>query len=264
MEPQDGQSERGIDSLLRRRPEIRSPLDPDFRPAALGHRAFAAEAASANGPDIRLALEQPDGSVFRFKKRILPAHHPAAGANFFFLERLIKFLLWSRGGYRIYFDGPAELGCAPSVAFPGNRRRANSTPTSWAKEFTGQPFEVVVDQGHSAAARQQPATGPASRRLPHRVRSGGQRPESGGGDRRAGLSSARRRCGTRCRNPIRNGISIRSWIRSKRRPSTCRGSMPLAGVRPGFMSIIAFGWRRFFAACRRLCLTGACAIFLWN
>jgi predicted NBD/HSP70 family sugar kinase len=94
------------DAFLLRKPLLPPPLEPGFRPAALACRAFAAEASVP----VRIALEQADGSVFHFNKRLLPTNHAAAGCNFLYLERLIKFLLWSRGGYRVFLDGPAELG----------------------------------------------------------------------------------------------------------------------------------------------------------
>jgi predicted NBD/HSP70 family sugar kinase len=59
---------------------------------------------------VELGLEQVDGSVFRFKAEVLPEKHPQGAANFTYLERMMKFLLWSRGGWRIYFDGPKTLG----------------------------------------------------------------------------------------------------------------------------------------------------------
>jgi len=96
------------DGFLTRAPKIAPPLEPGFRPAALANRAFAAEATLP----VRMALEQADGSVFHFSKSILPPGHAAAGSNFLYLERLIKFLLWSRGGFRVHFDGPPDLGAA--------------------------------------------------------------------------------------------------------------------------------------------------------
>jgi predicted NBD/HSP70 family sugar kinase len=41
--------------------------------------------------------------------RVLPAGHPNADANGFFLERYVKFLLWAFGGWRVWVDGPAGL-----------------------------------------------------------------------------------------------------------------------------------------------------------
>jgi predicted NBD/HSP70 family sugar kinase len=91
-------------------PRITPVLDPHFRPAALANRAFRREVeASGGGERVIIALEQADGSVFHFKTRIFRADHPSAAGNFRYLERFIKFLLWSRGGYKVYFDGPADV-----------------------------------------------------------------------------------------------------------------------------------------------------------
>lgn len=91
-------------------PRIAPVLDPGFRPASLANRAFQSEVeASGGGVRVRLALEQADGSVFHFKTRIFAAGHASAAGNARFVERMLKFLLWSRGASKIYVDGPAEL-----------------------------------------------------------------------------------------------------------------------------------------------------------
>jgi predicted NBD/HSP70 family sugar kinase len=91
-------------------PRVTPILDPGFRPAVLAVRAYQTLVDATPGAvPVRLALEQADGTVFRFDLRLLPGAHPRAAANFVFLERLVKFLLWSRGGWRIYVDGPASL-----------------------------------------------------------------------------------------------------------------------------------------------------------
>ena len=84
-------------------------LDPAFRPAALANRNFL-RGAKDNGVAVGLALERADGSVSRHATRVFAPDRPEASGNFVFLERLVKFLLWSRGGCRIHFAGPMELG----------------------------------------------------------------------------------------------------------------------------------------------------------
>ena len=94
-------------------PRLAPVLDPAFRPAVLANRAFRALCAGTPGsPTVRLAIEQADGSVFRFETPVLPETHPQAAANPIYLERFVKFLLWSRGGWRIHFDGPKPLADA--------------------------------------------------------------------------------------------------------------------------------------------------------
>jgi predicted NBD/HSP70 family sugar kinase len=86
-------------------PKILPVLDPGLRPAVLARRAFEKEATVPVG----IALEQADGSVFRFTMRVLPVGHPNEDANGFFLERYVKFLLWGLGGWRVWIQGPAGL-----------------------------------------------------------------------------------------------------------------------------------------------------------
>jgi len=85
-------------------------LDPQFRPAVLARRAYqAAVRRSGQSVPVILALEQADGSIHRFPTEIFADDAPGAAANYTYLERTLKFLLWSRGGWRIHFDGPAHL-----------------------------------------------------------------------------------------------------------------------------------------------------------
>ena len=91
-------------------PRVTPVLDLDFRPAVLANRAFRQQAQTTPGAvPVCLALEQTDGTVSHFTTQMLPESHPQAAGNFTYLERIAKFLLWSRGGFRIHFDGPAPL-----------------------------------------------------------------------------------------------------------------------------------------------------------
>ncbi len=119
-------------------------LDPQFRPAALATRQFlrAAE-ASGQAEAVIIGLEQADGSIFHYPTRILPAHHPQSAANALHVERLVKFLIWARGGWRIHFAGPAAL--AESL-----RAHFRDTPTGkFDSNLIGEkvydcPIEVVA------------------------------------------------------------------------------------------------------------------------
>jgi predicted NBD/HSP70 family sugar kinase len=106
--PADRMTNNGLALIA---PRIVPVLDPDFRPPALTRREYRAAAlASGCAVPVRIALEQTDGSVFHHVTEIFPAEHTCATGNFTHLERLVKFLLWAWGGWRIYFDGPPDLG----------------------------------------------------------------------------------------------------------------------------------------------------------
>jgi predicted NBD/HSP70 family sugar kinase len=125
-------------------PKVVPVLDPDFRPAALANRHFRQQACATGKPvSARLALEQADGSVFHLATEIFPDDNPQSAGNFVYIERLVKFLLWSRGGFRVYFDGPQALGEKLQRHF-----RETSTGKFDAEIMGGKiyerPFEVVI------------------------------------------------------------------------------------------------------------------------
>jgi predicted NBD/HSP70 family sugar kinase len=101
----------GLSSLALPPPRLVPPLDPGFRPAALAVRAFDAEVAAAGGGvPLVLGLERANGELSRFTTRVFPEDHPRFAANFQHVERLVKFLLWARGGWQVFVGGPQAIG----------------------------------------------------------------------------------------------------------------------------------------------------------
>lgn len=92
-------------------PRFVPPLDDGFRPAALANRAFRqAVANSGAGVPLVLGVERNDGEVSRYETVVFADDHPQAGANLRYAERLVKFLLWQRGGWKVYVGGPRRIG----------------------------------------------------------------------------------------------------------------------------------------------------------
>jgi len=100
-----------METLKLVRPKFVPPLDPDFRPAVLANRAFRKEVtASGAGVPLVLGLERAEGQVSHFETQVFPENHPQAGANLVYVERLVKFLLWQRGAWKVYVGGPPSIG----------------------------------------------------------------------------------------------------------------------------------------------------------
>ena len=87
-------------------PKFRPVLDPEFVPASLWNRAF--RAAGATVP-LALALERERGSISVFRTAVLPHEGANIAANERYCERLLKFLLWQKGGFHVTVDGPREI-----------------------------------------------------------------------------------------------------------------------------------------------------------
>ncbi|NDJ78401.1 MAG: ROK family protein [Chloroflexi bacterium] len=93
------------------KPQFVPPLDEGFRPAVLANRAFQAKVAvmPGGGVPLVLGLERADGIISRFQTRVLPDDHPDATANLPYVERLVKFLLWQRGAWKVYVGGSSVV-----------------------------------------------------------------------------------------------------------------------------------------------------------
>jgi hypothetical protein len=91
-------------------PALRPPLDPDFLPAALWNRAYRELVAADRGARrFALVLTRPDGTTFTHESRVLAAGHPAAELTLRYAERLLKFLLWQKGGSGVRVVGAPEI-----------------------------------------------------------------------------------------------------------------------------------------------------------
>lgn len=91
-------------------PKFLPPLEPEFRPAVLANHAFVAEvAASGKGVPLVLGIERNNGEVSRYETTVFPDGHPKAEANLMYAERLVKFLLWQRGGWKVHVGGPRGI-----------------------------------------------------------------------------------------------------------------------------------------------------------
>jgi hypothetical protein len=106
-------------------PQFIPPLDPGFRPAALANRAFRARVVQVGGGvPLVIGLERSQGEISRYETSVFPSGHPEGSANLVYAERLLKFLLWQRGGWKIWVGGPPEIAAHLSEVYsPRGPRR---------------------------------------------------------------------------------------------------------------------------------------------
>jgi predicted NBD/HSP70 family sugar kinase len=136
------------DSLLEQPPQLLPPLHLGFRPAWSGNRAFRAEVARVGGVRLAFALERDAGNVSRFETQLLPEGHPSAALNLRYAERLLKFLLWQKGAFRVSVAGPRAI--AEYIA----REYAAGGARSFDAEFFAKVYErpcFIVERVEFAA-----------------------------------------------------------------------------------------------------------------
>jgi len=93
------------------KPRFVAPLDPGFSPLVLARRKYQQEVeASGSVADCALVIERHVDLRSRFDFQVLEPDNHNIGNTYQYVERMLKFLLWSRGGWKVYFAGPAEIG----------------------------------------------------------------------------------------------------------------------------------------------------------
>ena len=125
------------------KPQIVPALDPGFAPAALANRAFLRKVReSRQAVSLVLGLERGGGSITVYRTECFAEGAEQAALNLPYAERLVKMLLWARGGWRVIVGGPPSVGeHLKKVYAPGGAREFDA-------EFMGgvyeHPFTVEI------------------------------------------------------------------------------------------------------------------------
>ncbi len=145
-------------------PKFRPVLDPEFVSAALWNRAYRALLKDAGGGrPLALALERSDGSVSVFRGATLPHEGAAIEWNQRYIERLVKFLLWQKGGFRVTVAGePALADYLRGVYAPEGARAFDYR--FMGERVYGRPMEIVAASFDAAPAEKETAA-PLGRHL---------------------------------------------------------------------------------------------------
>ena len=81
-------------------------LDPHFVPAVAWNRAYRQRVGESGKPQrVIITLIRPDGTCSAFETAVLPLIPENEVLSLRYLERILKFLLWQRGGCRVLIAG---------------------------------------------------------------------------------------------------------------------------------------------------------------
>src|ERR1039458_3087948 len=105
-------------------PKFRPALDPEFLPASLWNRAYRALAHTGGASPLAMALERSDGGVSVFRTAILPHEGAHIAVNQRYTERLLKYLLWQKGGCRITIAGEPRIAAYLRAVYSPEGARA--------------------------------------------------------------------------------------------------------------------------------------------
>jgi len=95
-----------------------------------------------------LGLERNDGEISRVETIIFPEDSEHAHHNNFYIERMVKFLLWQRGGWKVFIGGSESIGEHLSKEYSRKGKRKFDT-LFLGEQVYEKEFEVVscsIDQ----------------------------------------------------------------------------------------------------------------------
>jgi predicted NBD/HSP70 family sugar kinase len=124
-----------FDFVSHAKPRVVPPLDPEFRPLVLANDMYLKHVvAGGKVLPLVIGLEREEGSVSVYET-VVSSDPRDSQANLCFAERMVKTLLWMRGGWRVIIGGPEEIGNhIKTVYAPGGKRAFDA-------EFMGDVYE---------------------------------------------------------------------------------------------------------------------------
>lgn len=124
--------------------KVSPALDKEFLPASLWHQAYDKMcAADECRREIVIGLGRPDGTMFRYEMTVLSSSSETEALTLKAVERVVKFLLWQKGGAIIYIGGAAEIGNALQKIYVKDGERSFDNDLIGKKVFD-HDLEVII------------------------------------------------------------------------------------------------------------------------
>jgi Transcriptional regulator/sugar kinase len=114
---------------------MRAVLDKEFIPAIVWNKAFL---KNAHQP-VSIAIERENGLIYRYDTKI----GDNQGNNEFYVERLVKMLLWTVGGFKVLIDNEELADYLNSCYSPGGLRAFDKT---FMERIYEKPCEVAFSK----------------------------------------------------------------------------------------------------------------------
>ncbi len=138
-------------------------LEPQFMPLVKVIDDYKAAVAKAESQEIAICIERNSGLVAVYKYETYKDNTGHDEENYQIAERIVKTLLWAKGGYKVYIAGSKYI----------YERIANDYKIGGAREFDfnnmtriyEKPLEVIYVENVADAPKENDASSPIGRHL---------------------------------------------------------------------------------------------------
>ncbi len=121
--------------------KVNAPLDPGFMPMSVIYRDFEAAVQAEGGEKLVIGLERNNGLTSVFTLEVFKDGTGHDEENHDFVERIVKTLLWARGGYKIIIAGSKVIADRIKEDYTASGIRAFDS--KFMSEVYERPFEVI-------------------------------------------------------------------------------------------------------------------------
>jgi predicted NBD/HSP70 family sugar kinase len=118
-------------------------LDADFQPIIVAYQNFCREvAASGEGIPYSIAIERENRQVSIFDLQVFNPKSQRFTENLIIVERMVKAMLWLRGGWKVILSGCDELSACIAELYC--KTGARSFDWYFMKRVYGRPLQVEM------------------------------------------------------------------------------------------------------------------------
>lgn len=122
-------------------PRVKLELDKTFAPAVLYFKQYEKEVLNSKDYEkITVVIERMDGLSEKYDTVIFNQNEGRLEENLFYLEKLVKTLLWVYGGFKITIVGPEYIAKKVDKIF---NEGARTFDARFMERIYEQPFQVV-------------------------------------------------------------------------------------------------------------------------
>lgn len=142
--------------------KVNAPLDPGFMPMVLVLKEFEEKVNAQGAQKIVIGVERNNGYVSTYEMNVFADGTGHDDENFDIVERVVKTMLWVRGGYKVIIAGSDVIGAKIKAAYDfGGLREFDR---GFMVRVFERPFEVEVVSLENAPKENESAS-PVGRHL---------------------------------------------------------------------------------------------------
>jgi predicted NBD/HSP70 family sugar kinase len=122
------------------KPKFIPEYDEGYRPFILDNMVYEKALKSEDKEPVKISILRENGLTSLQETSVFKNSH--YDDNIVYIERLVKTLLWLKGGYKVFFGGPAYIGEYLQSIYSKGKEREFDADTM--KRIYGQDFEIQI------------------------------------------------------------------------------------------------------------------------